>query len=81
MTKNEITIQPSHVAVYRFIEKYMDKNIAAPQIKEIAVGIKLTPRQAYRLVEDLVLLGVLKKDAYKKRGLRIVQSITKALPT
>lgn len=81
MTKKiEITIQPSHVATYRFIEKYMDKNIAAPEIKEIAVGIKLTPRQAYRIVEDLVTLGVLKKEAFKKRGIRIVQSITKALP-
>jgi len=82
MTKKiEITIQPSHVATYRFIEKYMDKNIAAPEIKEIAVGIKLTPRQAYRIVEDLVTLGVLKKEAFKKRGIRIIQSITKALPS
>lgn len=80
-TKERIVIQPSHVNAYRFIEKYMDKNIAAPEVTEIAKGIKLTPRQAYRIVDDLVAIGVLKKEPYKKRGIRIVQPISKALPS
>lgn len=79
--KLNIVIQPSHVKTYRYVEKYMDKNIAAPEVTEIAKGIGLTPRQTYRIVDDLVALGVFQKEPFKKRGLRIVQSITYAIPS
>jgi len=67
----KIILHPSHVKVYRYTEKFIAKNIFAPEINEIAKGISLTSRQVYRIVEELCILGYMAKDAYKKRSIRI----------
>lgn len=76
-TIEKINLQPSHIRVYRFVEKYIAKNIASPDVNDIAKAktVQLTPRQVYRLVDDLCVLGYLGKDAYKKRSLRVVKPL------
>lgn len=70
-----INLQPSHVRAYRFIEKYIKKNIVSPEIKEVAVGIKITERQTYRLIDDMKALGYLSNEMYKKRSLKIAKPL------
>jgi len=69
--KAEINLQPSHVKAYRYIQKYVKKNIVAPEIAEIASGIKLTVRHTYRIIDDLQDLGYISKDSHKKRSIKI----------
>jgi hypothetical protein len=69
--KNEITLLPSHVAVFNFIDKYIEKNTFSPEVEEVAKGIKLTPRHTYRIVDDLCALGHLSKLFNRKRSLKI----------
>lgn len=67
----EINLQPSHVKAYRFIEKYIAKNVVSPEISEIASGVKITIRHTYRIVDDLKVLGYISKDSFKKRSIKI----------
>ena len=71
----KINLQLSHVRLYQFVEKYVNKHIVSPQMDEIAKGIELTLRQTYRLVDDLCTLGYLEKDTYKRRSLRILKPL------
>ena len=71
----KINLQPSHINAHRFISKYVEKNIVSPQIDEVARGIKLTTRQTYRVIDDLVTLGYVTKELYKKRSLRVVRPL------
>lgn len=71
----KINLQPSHLRAYRFTEKYISENIVAPEMKEIAKGIKLTLRQTYRVIDDLCSLGYFARDAYKKRSLKIMKPL------
>jgi len=70
-----LSLQLSHVAAYRFIEKYIKKNIVAPEMEEIAKGIKLTVRQTYRVVDELCDLGYTSKQKYKTRSIKIVKPL------
>lgn len=74
-TARKIVLQPSHIRVYRFVEKYIGKNITSPHVHEIAAGIKLTHRQSYRLVEDLCELGYFSKMPYIKRSIVITKPL------
>lgn len=71
----KIVLQPSHVAAFNFIKKYMLKRVYAPEIAEIAVSIKLTERQTYRLIDDLVALKVISKEKRRKRSIKILKEI------
>lgn len=71
----KINIQPSHVQAYRFIEKYIAKNVSAPEVIEIASAIKVTSRHAYRLVDELILLGYLSKEDHKKRSIKVLKPL------
>lgn len=74
-TKETINLQPAHVKAYRFVEKYIAKNIVAPEMEEISKGIKLTLRHTYRVVEDLCVLGFLEKELRKRRSIRILKPL------
>ncbi len=74
-TKKEIVLQPSHLNVYNFIAKFVEKNIYSPELNEIAKGIKMTERQTFNLINELCTLGFLSKIPNKKRGLKILKKI------
>lgn len=69
---SDIVLQPSHVKLFKFVEKYIATNIVSPQVDEIASAVKLTQRQCYRLIDDLCKLGYLEKKKYRTRGLKIL---------
>lgn len=71
----EINMQPSHILAYRFVEKYIKKNIVSPEAKEIADKISLTSRHVYRLIDDLVALGYFTKVSHKKRSIKIIKQL------
>lgn len=67
----EINLQPSHVKAYRFIEKYINSKIVSPEICEVARGVNITERHAYRIIGDLVALGYVSRSKHKKRSMKI----------
>lgn len=69
----KINLQPSHVQAYRYIEKYRKQHFFSPEIKEIAKHVTVTERQAYRLIDDLVMLGYVSREKRKKRSLKITK--------
>lgn len=71
----KINLQPAHIRAYRFVEKYVSKNIVAPEMEEIAKAIKLTLRHTYRIIDDLRTLGYLTKEAHKRRSIKIVRPL------
>lgn len=73
--KKKIIIQPSHVSVYKFVKKFIDKKKFAPELNEIAKGVELTGRQVHRLIGELVELGYIGREPHKKRGLSIKKEI------
>ena len=77
MEKQEVKIilQPGHIKAFRFVEKYITKNIISPEIEEISKGIKLTTRHTYRIVDDLCVLGYLEREQYRRRSIRIIKSL------
>lgn len=72
---DKIVLQPSHVRAYRFVEKYTNKNLVAPDVHEIAKAVGVTWRQVYRLVDDLCVLGYMTKQPRKKRSIKIVKPL------
>lgn len=72
---DKINLQPSHIRAYNFIAKSRAKNLYSPDMDEVAKGIKLTPRQAYRVVDDLIALGYMSKEMYKRRSLKILKPL------
>lgn len=73
--KKEIIIQPSHVKVFNYTKAFIEKNIYSPTLDEIAAGIKMSMRQVYNLVNDLVELGVMEKTFKTERGIKIIKDI------
>lgn len=73
---NKIILQPSHVKAFNFIKKYIERNVVAPEVPEIAAGIKATERHTHRLIDDLCSLGHLSKIPYRKRSISIVKDIS-----
>ncbi len=51
-----------HIRVYKFIDKFITKYKFSPNYLRISKGVNVCNRHAYRLVEDLIKLGYLKKD-------------------
>lgn len=76
MKQHEINLQPSHVKAYRFIEKYIKSKIVSPEIHEVATGVTITERHAYRVINDLVQLGYVSRSKHKKRSLKIEKPLT-----
>lgn len=75
-TTSKPYLQPPHVKAFNFIKGYVEKNAYAPEIAEIAKGIKASERNAHRLVHDLCRMKYLSKIAYRKRSIKIVRDIT-----
>lgn len=73
---DKIVLQPAHVAAFNFIKRYMAKKVFAPEIQEIASGIKVTDRHAYRLIDDLVALKVISREARRKRSIKVLKELT-----
>lgn len=73
--KKQIVLLPSHIKVYNFITRYIDKKIVSPEVSEIAKGIKYQERQVHRLVEDLVSLGYLSKRKHYRRSIKIEKEL------
>lgn len=73
--REKINLQPVHVSTYRFVEKYMTKNVVAPEMEEIAKAVKLTIRHTYRVVDDLCSLGYMGKEAYRRRSIKILKPL------
>lgn len=71
----KIVLQPAHVSAFNFIKKYLEKKVFAPEIKEIATGIKVTERHAYRLIDDLVALGVISRETRRKRSIKVIKEL------
>lgn len=78
MNKKNIILGPSHVKVQKYVSNYIKKNIYSPEIGEIAKGVKLTPRQTWRLIEDLISLRYLSKSPHKKRSLKVERELVNA---
>lgn len=72
---SKIILQPGHIKAYRFLEKYITKNVISPEIEEIAKGIKVTVRHTYRIIDDLCVLGYLEREQYRRRSIRIIKSL------
>lgn len=72
---DKIILQPSHVAAFRYIERFRKDHHFSPEIKEIAKAIKLNDRQVYRIVDDLVLLGYVSREHRKKRSIKILKQM------
>lgn len=75
--KIQINLQPSHVKVFEFVKQYVADHLYSPEFSEISAGVKLTDRQIYRLVNDLISLGALSQMKHKRRGLSIVSDLDK----
>jgi len=73
--KAEIHLLPSHVKTYRFIEKYIQKNIVAPEINEISLGIHMSIRQTYRALSDLQKLELISRSQHKTRSIVILKPL------
>lgn len=73
--ETKIILQPGHIKAYRFVEKYIAKNIISPEIGEISKGIKVTVRHTYRVVDDLCVLGYLKREPYRRRSIEILKPL------
>lgn len=71
----KVVLQPSHVSAFNFLKKYMQKKLYAPEVSEIASAIKLTERQTYRILDDLVVLKVISKEHRRKRSIKILKEI------
>lgn len=71
----KIILQPGHIKAYRFVEKYIIKNVISPEMEEIAKGIKITIRHTYRIIDDLCVLGYLEREQYRRRSIRIIKSL------
>lgn len=69
--KAKVVLQPSHIKTFKFIEKYIAKNLYAPTTEEIASNVKVTGRQIFRILDDLVELGHIEKQFNRPRGLTI----------
>ena len=74
-SEDKINLQPVHIQVYRFIEKYVAKNIISPELEEVSKGIKITIRHTYRVVDDLCMLGYLSRSKYKRRSVKILKPL------
>lgn len=72
---SKIHLQPVHIKAYRFIEKYIKKEIVSPEMDEISKGIKCTLRHTYRVIEDLCVLGYLEKETYRRRSIKILKPL------
>ena len=72
----KIVLQPSHVAVYNFVKGYIEKKIYAPEVSEIARGVKLVDRQVFRILDDLCYLKVISREKRIKRSLKILKGLT-----
>jgi len=72
---NHIALRPFHVKVYRYIEKYIKKNLVSPEVTEISAGVHIAKRHVYRLVDDLCELGILSKMKYQKRSIKIERTL------
>jgi len=73
--KEKIILQPAHIKAYRFVEKYISKNIISPEIDEISKSIKITLRHTYRIIEDLCALGYLERESYRRRSIKILKPL------
>jgi hypothetical protein len=73
--KEKIILQPGHIKAYRFVEKYIQKNVVAPEMEEIAKGIKVTIRHTYRIVDDLCSLEYIKREKYGRRSIQILKPL------
>lgn len=71
----KIILQPVHIKAYRYIEKYIEKNVVAPEMEEITKGIKVTIRHTYRIVDDLCSLGYIKREKYGRRSIEILKPL------
>lgn len=74
--KTEFHLQPSHVKVFNFIEKYTEKNMFAPEVNEISKSTKMSLKHGYRIVDELCRLGYLSKTPYAKRSIKIIKPLT-----
>lgn len=73
--KRKIHLQESHIKVYRTIEKYIKKNVIAPEILEIVKVTDLTKRHVIRVLDDLQELGYITRVKYAKRSIQILKEL------
>lgn len=74
-TIDNIVILPAHIKAYRFIEKYIKKNVFAPTKEEIALGSKISVRHIFRILEDLQTLGYISMTEQTPRSIKVVKAL------
>jgi hypothetical protein len=74
-TIQNIVILPTHIKAYRFIEKYIKKNLYAPHKHEVAKGAGVTVRHIFRILEDLETLGYITMADATPRSIKIVKPL------
>lgn len=75
MKNKDIILLPSHIKTFNFVRKFIEKNTYSPELSEIAAKIELTPRQVWRLLNDLITLGYLSKTPHKKRSIKVEREV------
>lgn len=74
-TPANINLLPVHVKAYRFVEKYIEKNIVSPEMSEISKAIDVTVRHTYRIIDELEILGYLKRKGNVARSVKIAKPL------
>ena len=52
--KDEINLQPAHVKAYRFIQKYLEKNLYSPNREEVQKVLGMSYRRTWSVVDQLI---------------------------
>ncbi len=69
----KIYIQPVHVSIVRFVQRYQKEHAYAPTIKEVARALKKSIRHIYNSLDDLQCLGYISRKKYYERSIEIIR--------
>lgn len=75
MTKQEIHLKPTHVKAYRFIEGYIAKNLYSPNRLEVQKALKLSYRQTWVVVDQLIQWGYISSKHNTERSFKILKPL------
>lgn len=73
--KDEINLQPAHVKAYRFIQKYLEKNLYSPNREEVQKVLGMSYRRTWSVVDQLIKWGYISNVHNKKRSFKILKEL------
>ena len=75
MTKEEIHLKPTHVKAYKFIENFISKNLYSPNRLEVQKALKLSYRQTWVVVDQLIQWGYISSKHNTERSFKILKPL------